>query len=799
MNEINYVGEHIWAGTLGYALVVISFTTALASALAYLIGVYSKNDDWRKIGRSSFYIHAFATISSVVLMLFMLANNFFEYHYIWQHSNSEMETRYIFSAFWEGQEGSTMLWLFWQAILGVILTRTAGKWEKPVMAVVGSAQALLLTMLLGIYVFDHLVGSNPFALLLREHPDFRFLPLFESASYLETLDGRGLNPLLQNYWMTIHPPTLFLGFSATLIPFAYAIAGLWKRDFKGWVKPALPWTIFGVAVFGTGILMGGAWAYESLTFGGFWAWDPVENSSLVPWITLVAALHLMLVVRARGTAVGASLWMTLISFFLVLYSTFLTKSGVLGDSSVHSFTDLGLSGQLVFYLAFYGILILYLMISRYKGYSGKQKEEELWSREFWMFTGALVLFIAAFQIIFTTSNPVWNALFGLELAPRDVAFYNQWQTPFAIIIALLIGLSQWLNYRKTPKEVFVKHTLRDLIISLVLTVVMGLVVDMTNPIHLFLLFASMFAVVGNVSYMVHILRKPNPKVGSSIAHIGFGMILLGALIANGKQEVISANSSRYDLTQLDEDYSNNENILLMLEDTLQMGDYQVAFTGKTKRDIYVDYHVSYMDENGNVEFELAPFIQLNERMGNVAEPATRHYWNKDIFTYVTYAEIDERDTSNVEYTDPESEDLAIGDTMYTSSAIVIFDSLYGVTDTQRLAEFGLNAGDLLVGANLRVYDFDTELHHITTYFGAQELNAFSFAAEIEKIGLKIKLTHIDPVAEEMTFEWQETKNKTKEFIILRAIVFPYINILWMGIILMSIGSIIAMVQRLRMK
>ncbi|MDV7399460.1 cytochrome c biogenesis protein CcsA, partial [Arthrospira platensis SPKY1] len=100
------------------------------------------------------------------------------------------------------------------------------------------------------------------------------------------MQGSGLNPLLQNYWMTIHPPTLFLGFASTAIPFAYAIAGLWTKEHQAWLKPALPWALFSGAILGTGILMGGAWAYEALSFGGYWAWDPVENMSLVPWLIL---------------------------------------------------------------------------------------------------------------------------------------------------------------------------------------------------------------------------------------------------------------------------------------------------------------------------------------------------------------------------------------------------------------------------------------------------------------------------------------------------------------------------------
>ena len=241
-------------------------------------------------------------------------------------------------------------------VLGNLLIWKAKTWEGPVLAVFALVQVFLATMLLGIYVFDVRVGSSPF-LLIRELPENIGLPWTKLPTYLAMIpqfkDGRGLNPLLQNYWMVIHPPTLFFGFASTLIPFAFAIAGLWTRRVKEWMEPALPWTFFGIGVLGTGILMGGAWAYEALSFGGFWAWDPVENASLVPWLTLVGTGHLMLINKRKDTSLFTTLFLALLTFLLVLYSTFLTRSGVLGDTSVHSFTGEGmLPGLLIFMLTF---------------------------------------------------------------------------------------------------------------------------------------------------------------------------------------------------------------------------------------------------------------------------------------------------------------------------------------------------------------------------------------------------------------------------------------------------------------
>lgn len=798
---MEYIGEHLWPGKLGFFFVILAVTSALLAFMAYTFGEI-KNDNhpgWRKMGRTAFFVHAASVFSIVGLLLYMLYNHMFEYHYIWQHSNSEMPMRYIFSAFWEGQEGSTILWVFWQAVLGIILIFTLKKWEFPVMAIFSIAQLLLLTMITGIYIFDYKLGINPFTLLLREHPDFLTAPFIRNPNYLETLDGRGLNPLLQNYWMTIHPPTLFLGFAATLVPFAIAIAALWRNDFKEWVKPAIPWAFFAIMVLGVGILMGGAWAYESLSFGGFWAWDPVENASLVPWLTLVGGAHLLLIQRNKGGSLLSAFLLLILSYILIIYSTFLTKSGILGDSSVHAFTDLGLSGQLVFYVAFFSLLGFGILAYRYKQMPKKQTEDKTWSREFWMFVASLVLLLSAFQILFSTSIPVWNTIFGTNMAPPTdpIAHYNSYQVPFAIVIALLLGFTQFLNYRNTDFKTFASRTLLHVIIGLLFTIIFGLALSMSNSLYLLLLFASLFAVSANIHYLIRVVKYKVTGIGSATAHIGFGLILLGALVSNGAKEIISSNTSRYDLTVLDEQYKNNENILLMLEDTLKMGRYRVTYTGKERDGIHVYYNVVYMNQNNEELFTLKPFVQLNARMGNVREPSTKHYWDHDVFTYLQYAELEDRPKGDEQFKEPTEHNIKIGDTIFASNAILILERIHAVNDSNIKAEYGLSAADLMVKGSIRVYDFDTKMHEMNPIFAAVGTQVVTYPDTLNKLGLKIDLFKIDPQTETIGLKIQETKYKTKEFIILQAMIFPYINVLWLGCIIMAIGIIIAIVERNR--
>ena len=211
--------------------------------LSFLKAEISKELDlktlWNKVARWSFFIHGFSILGIFSLLFYMILNHHYEYHYAWSHSSNDLPVYYIISSFWEGQEGSFLLWQFWHVVLGFILIKIAKNYENPVMAVLSFAQVLLSSMVLGIYFFGYKIGVNPFTLLRNTMAD---APIFAKADYLNYIaDGNGLNLLLQNYWMVIHPPVLFLGFAATVVPFSYAIASLWRADYKEWLKPALAW------------------------------------------------------------------------------------------------------------------------------------------------------------------------------------------------------------------------------------------------------------------------------------------------------------------------------------------------------------------------------------------------------------------------------------------------------------------------------------------------------------------------------------------------------------------------------
>ena len=861
MKNINYIGEHLLIGNIGHAFIVLSLVAALVSVVSYYF--YSKEQltsDWKKIANYSFTIHSISVIGIAATLFFMLFNHYYEYSYVWQHSNDEMPLEYIMSCFWEGQEGSFLLWSFWNVVLGNILRKTIdAKWEAPTMAIFALVQVFLASMLLGIYFGDYKLGSNPF-ILLRENPQFADMPFVQMENYLEKLDGRGLNPLLMNYWMTIHPPTLFLGFSSTLIPFVYAIAGLWKRDFTTWQKPALTWTFFSIMILGTGILMGGAWAYEALSFGGFWAWDPVENSSLVPWLVMVGAGHVMIINKNKGGSLFMTHLLAIASFLLVLYSTFLTRSGILGKNSVHAFTDLGMQGQLVIYvltfilicvillihdklirisyimvsllMLFFGItfghkvalllgwmlISLVLTIYSYMKFFPKEEEEEsLYSREFWMFVGSLVFLLSALVITYFTSIPVMNKLFQgwlyeSEKAGIKVADYNMWQTPFAIIALLLVAITQYFKYKKTDPKQFLKH----ITLSGILAVVFGAsaviplyflkdyssssTTEKWNLISYALLFISaLFAVFCNLGYWMRILKGNVRHAGASIAHIGFALILLGALVSTSKKQTISQNTSQKNVASLGDNFSAKKSLVLTKGDTLPMGNYLVTYTGKERKGIDVFFHMDYFkkDKDGKLvkAFHLSPMVQDNPRMGQASNPDTKHFIGSDIYTHITYADLsDNKEVKADAYKEPTNFVGHMRDTIFADNAIILIDS---ITTNLTEEQYSQNDSLLVVTAVLKATDINGNIYRATPKYILKNNMVLPDEFELNELGLKFIFWKINPNEGSIEIQMSEKVNNTKEFVVLEAYMFPFINVLWLGCLVMIIGTIIAIIERRR--
>lgn len=832
---------HYFIGNLGHLFVIVSFVAAIVTAFSYFKATIStdltRKNQWLINGRTGFYIHAASVLGVCVTLFVIIANHYFEYHYAYSHSDKKLPGYYLISTFWNGQEGSFLLWMFWHAIIGIILIFVNKFWEAPVMTVFALVQAFLASMILGVVipVIDFKIGSSPFILLRDALPD----PIFKIQPDFIPEDGNGLNPLLQNYWMVIHPPTLFLGFALTLVPFSFCIAGLWIKKYSEWIRPALPWSLVAGAILGLGILMGGYWAYETLNFGGYWNWDPVENAVYVPWLILIASIHTMITYRNSETALKASMILVISVFILILYSTFLTRSGVLGDASVHSFTDLGLSGQLLIYLFFFLSIAIVFMVARWKEIPATAKEVSTWSREFWIFIGATVLCLMSFQVLVPTSIPVWNRLieaFGgsSNLAPPadQVSYYSNFQVWFAIAVGLLSGIGQFFWWKKVDRKVLLNELFIPVVASLLIAVVIVNAAKTYNIRYALLLFAGLFTFFSNLKILYSVLKSSPSLSGGAVAHIGVGLMLIGVMFSSGYSKVVSLNNTGMLISkQLSEEF-NRENLLLFANEPRTMAGYDIEYLGErveprrksgyvdkndiettsdkhtvlAKRDIQYNgnklfskgekfeifgentYYEIAFSKNGAHKFTLMPRLQVNEQMGTVASPDISHATTLDLYTHISAPMTEE---AKEDWSERQEVKIKRNAEFFVNDYVAVVEKL------TRLSELGgekIDSSFVAIQASIKVrgerqdYFFEPILILGTNSRGG------ILSDEIGDLGIMLSLLNVHPETDELTLGVQ---SRQKNWVVIKAMEKPFVNILWIGTLVLMAGFGIALVRRFR--
>ncbi|MBS9523643.1 cytochrome c biogenesis protein CcsA [Litoribacter alkaliphilus] len=825
-----------FVGNLGHFMVILAFVSSIVTAFSYYkytLANELEKASWRKFSRVAFYVHALASFAVVAILFNIIYNFRFEYFYAYSHASRALPVHYMISSFWEGQEGSFILWIFWNVVLGIVLVHTNKTWEGPVMVVFALVQAFLVSMILGVVIGDLKIGSSPF-ILLR---DVSNAPIFSIDPNFVPEDGTGLNPLLQNIWMVIHPPTLFLGYASTLIPFAYLMGGLATGRYKEWIRPALPWTIFSAFILGMGIMMGAYWAYVTLNFGGYWNWDPVENASYVPWLILVASIHTMITYKKSSTALKTSIVLVITSFILVLYATFLVRSGVLGDTSVHSFTDLGLSGQLLIYLLFFLFIAIFISAKHWKHIPTSEKEASVYSREFWIFIGATTLGLMAFQVILPTSIPVFNAViesFGgiSNMAPPadQEEFYSKFQLWFAVALAILTGVGQFFWWKKMDTKALKDALTVPYVLAMIAAAVIITLGKVYNLSYIVIVVAGAFTIVANATILFQLLKKSSFKLtGGSLAHIGLGMILIGVMFSSGYSEVISTNMSGLTYKKDWEDELNKENVLLWINKPIQMKEYDVIYRGRHKKVVGVPGYVSVnklqstekvngaialadieakgktyykkgekveivLEENSYFEIEyykgddyqftLYPMSQPNPTMGLISSPDSKWFLGKDLYTHISAI----NDYDEPEWKDDEFYEVSPGEQFHISDFVTTFESGEVLDEVEGI---DLKEGDVAVQANLLIYDNDIE-KRIKPIFIISGNQVGRIPVTDQELGIKVELNNIIP--EENKFSFKVNRYQ-KDYVVMKAMVKPQINVLWAGTILMLIGFAVAIYRR----
>jgi cytochrome c-type biogenesis protein CcmF len=817
---MEFTGEHLLPGQIGHFFIILSFVAATLAAISYfssLRGLELNRKRWLQMGRASLTIQFSSLIVVFLTLVYICSLHYFEYMYVYKHASRELELKYLLACIWEGQEGSFLLWSIWQGLMGLIIIRKGKEWEAPVNGIISVAQLCFSMMILGIYLGDIRIGNNPFVLTRDEIA----APIFNRPDYLQFIkDGVGLNVLLRNYWMVIHPPVLFLGFASSLVPFAYAVSALFKKPYQdSWIKPILPWALFCGGVLGVGIMMGGKWAYESLSFGGYWAWDPVENASLVPWLILIAGIHTVLIYKATGHSLRSTFLFFILTYAFVLYSTFLTRTGILGDTSVHAFTEAGaaINFMIGMMVTIFTVLPLILLILRGKELPSIRKEEATGSREFWMFMGSLVLFLSALFIIIITSIPVFNKtpllneliikIHGGSLAlPEDPEFlYNKVMIMVSIFIGLMSATGQYFKYKQTETAYFLRKIGIPTLLAMVLSAILLFLYPLNYLKHgigfLIAIYTGyvcmIFAFISNAGYIWMVLKGNMKLAGGSVSHAGFALMITGIIISSANKQVISDSkvnginlaAGTDPMTRKTDD--PKENLTLIRQVPTTMGDYTVTFTGDSSGHEKGRKFYSLLFENklntSEKPFALKPDVYLMKDNNMSSNPDIKSYITKDIFTYVSFAlnEKGEEDTTQFRIVE-----LGEGDTIFYSNGLI---KLMSVMKNPNNGRFQYGANDMALVADLKIVTKDNKEYQA---FPAIEVDSLGILQRDDTVYAQNMFLKFSGVTQDRKIKLGiKESDKFIDFVTVKTYMFPYINLVWLGLILLAIGFCISMLNR----
>lgn len=782
MDKIQYVGENLMPGKLGEIFIFLSIIAGLLSLLYYVKSTKSGetiNISARNKGRIFYYIQTSLVILTGVILFSLILGHNFEYTYIFKHSSVLMPGKYIISSFWAGQEGSFLLWAMLISLFGILALHSAKKLEGVVMVVTSVAIIFMMTMIMGVNFMGMQLGSNPFE-LLREAEANQGMDFFKNPNYLSFIkDGNGLNPLLENPWMVIHPPVLFMGYAAALFPFAFALASLVQNNRKYWIKLTFPWVLLSLGLLGAGLILGGAWAYQSLTFGGFWAWDPVENASLVPWLVLVAALHFMILSHKKDKYYRSTYIFSFLSFLMVVYASYLTRSGVLGETSVHAFGDNGLTIQLLAFMAVFTAAPIWMLIKRRKDLPVNDLPN-IFNRDFMMLYGSVIILLSAFQIISTTSIPVISKILNtnITLASDVTGFYNKWQLPFAMVTALLIGLVHYLNYENNDRKTFYKNIIYPVIIALVISVAGFFADGDMSVMHAIFLFLIVFAILSSIAYLFKFVFN-HRNLAAGLTHLGFSIFLLGVLITFSNTITFRSNQG-----------SNQQgsNVMLFKDQVKQVGNRYMCYTNSREDRDEIFYQVDFLekDDSGNMRYQYSvyPSVKYNDRMGNVHNPDTRNLLSGDIFMYLTFAE-DRTKRAAGGYTVAQNLDVSVNDTIFAEHKALVLDTI-------KVEVLDPRQENINITAEFATTDSLNNPVKLPLLYSLKGNIAESGIISIPDTDVRLRFDHVGDVVRTIKVSLLE---KQPDFIVLKVMFFPWIIVLWIGAIVMFVGLAIAIYKR----
>ena len=511
--------------TIGSYTVLAAFIVCAYAIAVSVAGARRRSLQLVESGVGAFYsVTALMTLASAIIVYAFVTEDY-SIRYVDRYSDSVQPLFYKLTSYWGGLDGSIMFWVFLLSVFGAIAVKTNRESQRElipyVVAVVGAVQLFFL--------FVMIVHNDPFATYLTEAP----------------VDGRGLNPLLQNPYMAIHPPSLYIGFVGMTIPFAFGMAALITGYLDdSWLRAVRRWTMFAWLFVSLGLTLGMSWAYEELGWGGFWGWDPVENAGALPWFTATAFLHSVMVQERRSMLRIWNVTLVILTFFLTIFGTFMTRSGVV--QSVHAF---GEDPQLTLLFSIFMVLILTFsfgwLIYRLPLLRARNDLESWASREAAFLLNNWVLLFSAFFILFATMFPTISEAVTGQRITVGPPFFNTWMVPIGLVLLMLTGIGPLLAWRKS--------TLSNLVyqfawpVGLAIATAFGLLAIGFRVWVSGLCFALCAFVVGTISQefirgavvrrgatgtdmltgLIGLVMRSRRRYGGYIVHVGIVLMFLG--------------------------------------------------------------------------------------------------------------------------------------------------------------------------------------------------------------------------------------------------------------------------------
>ncbi len=768
----------------------------LAALVCNLIAGYSYStlarggSSLESLAKRSYLLFTVLSGLAVAYLYFLFYSHNYAIKYVFEYSQRAQPAFYILSAFWGGQEGTYLLWLFFNALFGYIILRRGAQYTHWAMVVYSIINCFFLFIL---------VKLSPFALL--DQP---------------AADGLGLNPLLRDPWMVIHPPVIFVGYAMASVPFAIAMAALILRDFSDWLKRVFPWVAITGLALGAGNILGAFWAYKTLGWGGYWAWDPVENSSFVPWVISLALTHGLLLEKRAAALRKTNILLTSLVFLLVIYGTFLTRSGVLADFSVHSFTDLGINGFLVGFMVLFVLITLVLFLWRAKGIPSEPLNYNFYGREFSLFAGMILLFLFGLVILVWTSLPLLTRVVGAEPRAADLSTYNGFAIPLSILMALIVAVAPLVDFNEFRPS----RWLRKLVIYTVGSAVIGFGLFYA-VLNAGLLFASIFTIVFTTSFMYlqkrSLVKSLAPGmaafavtigiclwagvtqdlfilffataamaivtngialsgyfpsrwklVGGQLTHFGYGLLLIGVLASSA--------------------YSTSDKLVLAKGETGKAYNRTIGYNGMAHDITYPNNELLLTLGEDSQSREIRPQLYFSQRMqGQMRKPYVERSLMYDLYLAPEQLKAAEHEET-ITLTKGEKKQLGAFDLVFTGFSM-------GQHDND--SNSGMKVGaKLSVTCDGQTAEIEPAIVHVpgvdgknvaTSQPAVVSANGIDYTVEIDKI-----LADQGAVAISIP---GLTGKEGGDLLVLDITKKPIINLVWAGAILIMVGSVIVFIRR----